>query len=104
MYSMDTQMLAQTAADAPLTETEKILVEIWSVVLNIEDFSIHDDFLSLGGDSMAAMRCINRVSAVFGVELPVDLFLLNSASVAKAASEVDRARLIDSGIIRSDVE
>jgi acyl carrier protein len=97
-------MLAQTAADAPLTETEKILVEIWSVVLNIEDFSVHDDFLSLGGDSMAAMRCINRVSAVFGVELPVDLFLLNSASVAKAASEVDRARLSDSGIIRFDVE
>jgi hypothetical protein len=48
------------------------------------------------------MRCINRVSAVFGVELPVDLFLLDSASVAKVAFEVDKARLSDSNIIRSD--
>ncbi len=95
-------MPALSAADAPRTETEKILVEIWSEVLNIQNFGIHNDFLSLGGDSMAAMRCINRVSAVFGVELPVDLFLLNSASVAKAASEVDKARLNNSNIIWSD--
>jgi acyl carrier protein len=101
---MDTRMPAQSAADAPRTETEKILVEIWSIVLNIEDFGIHNDFFSLGGDSLAAMRCINRVSAVFGVELPVDLFLLDSASVAKVASEVDKARLTDSNIIRSDGE
>jgi hypothetical protein len=36
------------------------------------------------------------------VELPVDLFLLESASVAKAASEVDNARLSNSNIIWSD--
>jgi acyl carrier protein len=99
---MDTHMPVQSVADAPRTETEKILVGIWSEVLNIQNFGIHNDFLSLGGDSMAAMRCINRVSAVFGVELPVDLFLLDSASVAKIASEVDKARLTDSNIIRSD--
>jgi acyl carrier protein len=99
---MDTNMPAQSAADASRTETEKILVEIWSAVLNTQDIGIHNDFLSLGGDSLAAMRCINRVSAVFGVELPVDLFLLDPASVAKVASEVDKARLADTNIIRSD--
>jgi acyl carrier protein len=99
---MDTHMPVQSAADAPSTETEKILVEIWSEVLSIQNFGIHNDFLSLGGDSMAAMRCINRVSAVFDVELSVDLFLLNSASVAKVASEVDKAQGPDSDIIRSD--
>lgn len=82
----------QSAADAPRTETEKILVEIWSTVLNTKDIGIQDDFFSLGGDSLAAMRCINRVSAAFGVELPLDLFLLDSAPVAKVASEVDKAR------------
>jgi acyl carrier protein len=102
MYSMDTHMPAQSASDAPCTETEKILVAIWSEVLDIQNFGAHNDFLSLGGDSMAAMRCINRVSAVFGVELSVDLFLLDSASVAKVAFEVDKARLSDSNIIRSD--
>lgn len=101
---MDTPMPVQSVMDEPCTETENILVDIWSVVLNIQDFSIHNDFLNLGGDSLAAMRCINRVSAVFGVELPVDLFLLDSASVAKVASEVDKARLIDSNITCSDGE
>jgi acyl carrier protein len=98
---MNSDRASQSAADAPRTETEKILVEIWSAVLNIQHFGADNDFLSLGGDSLAAMRCINRVSAVFGVELPVDLFLLDSASIAKVASEVDKARLTDSNIILS---
>jgi acyl carrier protein len=101
---MDIHMPAQSASDAPRTEIEKILVEIWAVVLDLEDFGIHNDFLSLGGDSLAAMRCINRVSAVFGVELPFDLFLLDSASVAKVASEVEKARLTGSNIIWSEGE
>jgi acyl carrier protein len=101
---MDTSMPVQLAAEAPRTETENILVEIWSKVLNTQDLDIHADFFSLGGDSLAAMRCINRVCAVFGVELPVDLFLLESASVTKVASEVDKARLTDSNIIWSDGE
>jgi acyl carrier protein len=101
---MDTSMPVQSAADAPRTETENILVEIWSIVLNTQDIDIHADFFSLGGDSLAAMRCINRVCAVFGVELSVDLFLLESASVTKVASEVDKARLTDSNIISSDGE
>lgn len=99
---MDTSMPARPAADAPHTGTEKILVDIWSEVLNTREIDIHADFFSLGGDSMAAMRCISRVSAVFGVELPIDLFLINDASVVKAASEVDKARLTDTGAIRSD--
>jgi acyl carrier protein len=101
---MDTSMPAQPAVDASRTETEKILVGIWSAVLNTQDLDIHADFFSLGGDSLAAMRCINRVYAMFSVELPVDLFLLDSASVAKVASEVDKARLTNSNIIWSEGE
>ena len=100
--NMNTLAPVQSDANAPRTETEEILVEIWSAVLNLQDFSIHHDFFSLGGDSLAAMRCINHVSAVFGVDLPVDLFLLDSASVSKVASVVDQARLTDSDLVRSD--
>jgi acyl carrier protein len=99
---MDTSIPVQSVADAPRTETENILVKIWSAVLNTQDIGIYGDFISLGGDSLAAMRCINRINAAFGVELPLDLFLLDSASVAKVASEVDKARLADSNIVRSD--
>jgi acyl carrier protein len=80
--------LGRNATPAALTQTERILLQIWSEVLNTDSIGIHDDFLGLGGDSLAAMRCINRISAKFGVELPLDLFLLDSAPVAQIASEI----------------
>jgi acyl carrier protein len=70
------------------TETERTLLQIWSEVLSTDQIGIHDDFLSLGGDSLAAMRCINRIIATLGVEVPLDLFLLESATIAQVASEI----------------
>jgi len=66
------------------------LLQIWSEVLTTAPtpISIHDDFLGLGGDSLAAMRCINRITATFGVEIPLDLFLIESATIAQVASEI----------------
>ena len=80
---------AQNGAAASVhTETEGSLLQIWFEVLNIDQISIHDDFLGLGGDSLAAMRCINRIIAAFGVEVPLELFLLESATIAQVASEI----------------
>jgi acyl carrier protein len=79
-----------SAAASAHTETERSLLQIWSEVLNTEQIGIHDDFLGLGGDSLAAMRCINRIIATFGVEVPLDLFLLESANIAQVASEIAR--------------
>lgn len=76
------------AAASAHTEPERTLVQIWSEVLNTDQISIHDDFLGLGGDSLAAMRCINRIIAMFGVEIPLELFLLESATIAQIASEI----------------
>lgn len=81
---------AGTSAHA---DAEKTLLQIWSEVLNTDQASIDDDFLSLGGDSLTAMRCINRIIATFGVEIPLDLFLLESATIAQVASEIARIQL-----------
>jgi acyl carrier protein len=82
-----------TTATAGHPEIEGTLLRIWLEVLNIERIGIHDDFFSLGGDSMAAMRCINRISATLNVELPLDLFLLESASISQVASEIVQIQL-----------
>jgi yersiniabactin nonribosomal peptide synthetase len=76
------------AAASAHTETEGSLLQIWSEVLNTNPIGIHDDFLGLGGDSLAAMRCINRIIATFGVEVPLELFLLESATIAQVASQI----------------
>ena len=78
------------AAASAHTETEASLLQIWSEVLNTDQIGIHDDFLGLGGDSLAAMRCINRIIATFGVEVPLELFLLESANIVRIASEIAR--------------
>lgn len=48
--------------DVDITDMEASLRHIWSDVLNIPIFrtSIHHSFLSLGGDSITAMTCMNR--------------------------------------------
>ena len=78
------------AAPSTHAETERTLLRIWSEVLNTEQIGISDDFLGLGGDSLAAIRCINRIIATFGVEVPLELFLLESANIARIASEIAR--------------
>lgn len=90
-----------TPAAAP-TETERTLLQIWSEVLKMDAIDIHDDFLGLGGDSMMAMRCINRISAAFGVELPLYLFLLDSPPISQIASEIERIRLETANIAAPD--
>lgn len=77
-----------SSATRALAETERALLQIWSEILNTAPIGIHDDFLGLGGDSLAAMRCINRIIATFGVEVPLDLFLIESATIAQIASEI----------------
>lgn len=46
----------------PRNEQEQRLVDIWRQVLGREDIGIHDDFFSLGGDSILAFQIIARAS------------------------------------------
>ena len=69
-----------------------MVLDVWSAVLEIERVGVDDDFLDLGGDSFKAMRCINSLKASFGVELPLDVFFAEPASVAAVAAELDRMR------------
>lgn len=81
-----------TSAGAPRTDTERILADIWATVLDKEAVGIHDDFLDLDGDSLSAMRCVNRIRAAFGIELPLDVFFAPDARIAEIAARVDLIR------------
>jgi amino acid adenylation domain-containing protein len=54
---------------APRTPLERALADVWSQVLGRTHVSIHENFFTLGGDSLLAMQVISRVRDVFGVEL-----------------------------------
>lgn len=59
---------------APRTETEAILVELWQQVLNREPIGIKDNFFHLGGDSIKAIQVLSRLTE-YGLKLELtDLF------------------------------
>jgi iturin family lipopeptide synthetase A len=43
------------------TKEEKLLVEVWSRVLNIKNISVEDNFFSLGGDSIKSIQISSRM-------------------------------------------
>lgn len=59
---------------APSTPLEKLLVQIWSDVLGVENIGVTDDFFSLGGDSIKSIQIASRAQHA-GYEISVvDIF------------------------------
>ena len=56
---------------APTSEIEEMVAEIWEEVLQIERIGIHDNFLALGGHSLAAIRLMARINETFEQDLPL---------------------------------
>jgi amino acid adenylation domain-containing protein/non-ribosomal peptide synthase protein (TIGR01720 family) len=46
----------------PRTPTEKILATIWAEVLELQQVGIHDNFFSIGGDSIKSLQVVARAS------------------------------------------
>jgi len=79
--------------DTPLvdgrTPLEKDLVQIWGEVLELDQIGIHDNFLDLGGNSLAATRIISRVTARLQTEIPLGS-LFQSPTVAEMAAVISQ--------------
>jgi FkbH-like protein len=79
----------------PTATTELALVRIWSETLHIAPIGAEDDYFSLGGTSLAAVRILSRVRAEFGVwltlremfETPTVKGLASHIALAAAAAQ-----------------
>jgi amino acid adenylation domain-containing protein len=56
---------------SPRRPIEEELAQIWAEVLFLDRVGIHDNFLELGGHSLAAARVVSRVIKAFQVNLPL---------------------------------
>jgi amino acid adenylation domain-containing protein len=75
----------------PRTATEGRLDAIWRDVLDLDAFSVHDDFFALGGTSLAAARLVARARTVFRRDIPLRL-AFEHPTVASFAEAIDRLR------------
>jgi len=63
------------SSQAPASDTERIIREVWQRVLNVADIGRQDNFFELGGHSILAMRVQSELAKAFGYRLPlVELF------------------------------
>jgi acyl carrier protein len=55
----------------PRDRREEILCRVFAEVLGIEHVGIHDDFFTLGGDSLMVTRLVGRARSALSLEIPV---------------------------------
>jgi len=60
---------------APRTDTEKKLVEMWRDILHIDKIGVKDNFFSMGGTSIMATQLVLKFEEVFGIRLPIRIFV-----------------------------
>ncbi|MFE2085322.1 non-ribosomal peptide synthase/polyketide synthase, partial [Streptomyces scopuliridis] len=84
---------------APRNETERVLTAIWTDVLDVGRVGIHDNFFSLGGDSILSIQVVSRARQA-GLELSSrDVFARQTVAALAAGASV-----ADAGAGRSAAE
>ena len=86
---------------APRNELEHKLCQIWSEVLGltVDNIGIKDDFFRLGGNSILAIRLVNRISIELTTIITISTILKHN-TIDKLAHYLE----LNSTIIESRVE
>ena len=71
---------------APRTAIEELLANIWAEVLKVDRVGIHDNFFTLGGDSLLANRVVVRIDEALRVQLSLRDFF-SAPSLAHLAEK-----------------
>ncbi|MFB9838645.1 amino acid adenylation domain-containing protein, partial [Actinoallomurus acaciae] len=80
----------RAASEPPQGPVETTLAELWDTVLPTPVRDRHTDFLTLGGDSLSAIRLTSAIEHRFGIRVPVRR-LLAAPTVAALGTEVAAA-------------
>jgi amino acid adenylation domain-containing protein len=84
----------RTAYEAPRTDAEELVAEVFADLLQVAQVGANDDFFVLGGHSLLAIRVIARLRAAVSLDLPVRL-LFQYPTVAGFAQAVEAALIAE---------
>jgi len=90
------QPLQKVGAQKPKNETQKMLITIWSKLLNIEKSKIGIDtnFFELGGNSLLIVKMVNEIYKEFNLEINVATVFANPM-ILMLASYINNDQLHD---------
>ncbi|KAK9703355.1 hypothetical protein K7432_010792 [Basidiobolus ranarum] len=100
----DRENFTQKSYEAPQGEIEITLAKIWTELINFDEIGRHDNFFSLGGNSLLAVQMIERLSRL-NLKIPVRT-LFEKPTLCELAQSIQRheetlpPRLIKPGIER----
>jgi len=83
---------------APSSDYEKLLAGIWCDVLGIEDISVHDNFVEVGGDSLLSIRILARINKAGLSIAPEDFFEFPTISQQAMCLENVQANSVEQGV------
>jgi NAD(P)-dependent dehydrogenase (short-subunit alcohol dehydrogenase family)/acyl carrier protein len=78
------------AYEPPRNETERVIAEVWSEVLGVEQVGAGDNFFELGGHSLQATTVVTRLRGAFHIDLPLKKFFEDPtvSGLAQAVAEL----------------
>lgn len=90
---LDGKAAADQVMEAPQTEIEEVILTMWQELLRLDAISVTDQFFEIGGDSLLAIQCMNRLIKHYGVPLSLqEIFdagtIRNLAGVMEAKTAI----------------
>ncbi|MGD2086571.1 MAG: amino acid adenylation domain-containing protein [Candidatus Aminicenantes bacterium] len=92
-----------TAYEAPTTETQLKLAEIWQDLFGIHRLGLVDDFFELGGDSLKAINAASKIQKELNVTIPIAEFF-NRPTMGELAAFLDKAKTGPGAAIEKETE
>lgn len=72
------------------TQTEEVLVALWSETMKIDAVGIDADFFEMGGHSLLAMQLVSRIRRVFEIDLPLSA-IFEFPTISRIGAQIDEA-------------
>lgn len=70
---------------------EDQVAAVWREILEAGTIGVDESLIDLGGDSIAATMCANRLQTVFGVRVPVSTLLDETTTVRTLSAQIRTA-------------
>lgn len=84
-------------ADREMSDTEKIIYDIWSDVLKTKDISVNDNFFDIGGNSLVAISVFSKMESAFNSEMRLREFF-DSPRIRDLAGLIDFKESVGPGM------